>query len=465
MGALRAGQASVSVVGVNWRSPMSQLIFLLVIATAFGGGGVAFGFCNLIVQLAALFVLACNPVAVLDFFKRSPRVLAALVIVSLSIPLVQLLPLPAAIWSGLPGRDLVQQSLELIGRGDSWRPFTVDVNRTFVAFLSMLPVLAVLVLVVRLSEREVAQLLWLVVFLGLTCAAIGGLQLLTANTVGVFYAEMVQRNDLYGLFASHNATGLFLDLALVALLSLPRESGNRDRNLRNLAIRVIVGSILVVAVVLTRSRSSMALMLIVLLFGFVRQALRYRRRRAWGRLALVIASVIAFAVGGLGIAAKSYRVQQSFQRFDNLEDARPHIWEDARSSATRFWPVGAGMGVFDEVFQVDESLEYLDAKRAGRAHNEYLEVAIEAGALGLSVIAAWIGWAALASWRSAFGRMCWQGLGAGVALALVLLQSALDYPLRNQATLALAAAFVGILAVASARGHVVSSKNKESLEP
>jgi O-antigen ligase len=438
---------------------MSQLIFLLVIASAFGGGGVAFGLCNLVVQLAGLFVLACNPDAILDFFKRSPRVLVALVIVSLLLPLLQLVPLPADIWSRLPGRDLVQQSLEIIGRGDSWRPFTVEVNRTFVAFLSMLPVLAVLVLVVRLSEREVALLLRFVVLLGLACAAIGGLQLLTANAVGVFFAETVSPDDLYGIFASHNATGLFLDMALVALLSLPRESGGRDGNVRSLVTRIVVGSILIVAIVLTRSRSSMALMLIVLLFGFVRQVLRYRRRQGWGRLAVTIAGVLALAVGGVAIATKSYRVQQSFKRFDNLEDVRPQIWEDARSSAKRFWPVGAGMGSFDEVFQVDESLEYLDAKRAGRAHNDYLEVAIEAGGLGLAVIAGWIGWIAFASWRSLSGRLRWQGGGAGVALLLVVLQSAMDYPLRNQTTLVLVAVFAGILVVASARQSAEAAEN------
>lgn len=460
MRALRAGTASAPAAGINWRSPMGQLIFLLVIAAAFGGGGVAFGLCNLAVQLAGLLVLAYNPDAVLEFFRRGPRVLVALVIVSLSIPVLQLVPLPVAVWSVLPGRDLVQQSLEVLDLDDSWRPFTVDINRTFVAFLSMLPMLAVLVLVVRLSGREIALLLRLVVLLGLVCAVVGGLQLLTANAVGVFYAEMVQPDDLYGIFASHNATGLFLDLALVALFSLPRENSGRDGRVRGFLVRFVVGAILVIAVVLTRSRSSIALMSIVLMFGFVRQAWRYRRRQSWGRLVLAIASVLALAAVGGGIAAKSYRVQQSLKRFDNLEDVRPQIWEDARSSAKRFWPVGAGMGTFDEVFQVDESLEHLEAKRAGRAHNDYLEVAIEAGGFGLSVIVMWICWLAFASWRSMSGQMRWQGVGAGIALLLIALQSALDYPLRNQTTLALAAVFVGILAVTSRREILVRGESQ-----
>ena len=437
--------------GFSWRSPLTQLLLLLAVAILLGGGGVGFGLCNLLVQLAGLLVLALNADAVGNFFGRAPRALVLLAIISLAIPLLQLIPLPPVLWRALPGRDLVEQSLEIIGRANAWRAFSVDANRTFIALLSMLPVLAVLVLVVRLSADEITRLLQAVVAFGLFCALIGGMQLITGNTMGVFYAEMVQRDDLYGLFASHNASGLFFDIALAALFALPMGRRNSGGDARGFALRLVVGAILVLAVVLTRSRSSMALMLVVLLFGLVRQLFRGGRRYSVSRNLLFVLGATVVVAGGGYFASNSYRVQASLKRFDNLEDSRPHIWEDARSSARRFFPVGAGMGVFDEVFQVDESLEYLDVKRAGRAHNDYLEVAIEAGLAGLLLIACWIGWFLVASWRSFFGSMRWQGVGAGVALATIALQSFIDYPLRNQTTLVFAAVMVGILAVASSR--------------
>lgn len=446
MKALRVDEWAAPMARTEWRAPWVQVSALLVLAVAFGGGGVGFGLANLVVQLAALFVLALNLAAVRDFVCAGPRWLVVLVVVSLCIPLLQLVPLPPALWSVLPGRDLVSQSLQLLGGQDTWRPFTVDANRTFVTFLSMLPVLAVLALVVRLSPQELVRLLWAVVLMGLACALIGAMQLATGNAVGVFYTGGVERNDLYGTFASHNATGLFLDIALVALFALPRDEKARKGRERGFVLRLVIGAVLAVAVVLTRSRSSMALMLLVFAFGAARHWFGSRRRWRRSTYVAIAATAALLAAGGAAFAAKSYRVQSSLQRFDNLEDARPHIWEDALSTAHRYWPLGAGMGTFDEVFQVDESLEYLDAKRAGRAHNDYLEIAIETGGLGLLLIAGWLVWVGIAVRRAGEGPMRWQGFGAGVALGLVALQSAMDYPLRNQTTLVVAAIMIGILA-------------------
>ena len=74
----------------------------------------------------------------------------------------------------------------------------------------------------------------------------------------------------------------------------------------------------------------------------------------------------------------------------STEDARLYLWDDAVYAAERYFPVGSGMGTFDDVFQIDESLENMSVKRAGRAHNDYLEVAIEAGLPGIILIGAWL---------------------------------------------------------------------------
>ena len=126
-------------------------------------------------------------------------------------------------------------------------------------------------------------------------------------------------------------------------------------------------------------------------------------------------------------------------RFEQGDGQRSLIWEDARFSAQRYWPIGAGMGTFDEVFQVDESLEYISQRRAGRAHNDYLELAIEAGAVGLALAVCWALWIALAAWRAIATPQRWPALaGSGIILAIAL-QSLLDFPLRNQTMLCLAA--------------------------
>ena len=139
------------------------------------------------------------------------------------------------------------------------------------------------------------------------------------------------------------------------------------------------------------------------------------------------------------------RGAQSVERFESFEDLRPAVWSDGLVSADRFWPAGSGMGTFDDVFQLDESLEHVTPRRAGRAHNDYLEIAIEAGVLGLVMVIAWIVYLGTLTFRNLRSRSGLVPLGASAGLTCIALQSVVDYPLRNQAMLCVAAFLVVIL--------------------
>ena len=144
----------------------------------------------------------------------------------------------------------------------------------------------------------------------------------------------------------------------------------------------------------------------------------------------------------------------AFDRFgQTTEDARAYIWEDAAYSAQRYFPVGSGMGTFDEVFQLDESLENMTLRRAGRAHNDYLEVAIEAGLPGILLVICWLALVAWLSWQARQSRDRWIAWSGSAILLAVALQSITDYPLRNHSMLAVAAFAFVVLARFSAVGR------------
>ena len=158
------------------------------------------------------------------------------------------------------------------------------------------------------------------------------------------------------------------------------------------------------------------------------------------RAALVIIGAIALLGVGAGalVVAAPGRIGETLERFEAKDDPRRFIWEDAGFSIDRYWPVGAGMGTFDEVFQIDESLENLTVKRAGRAHNDYLELAIEAGPAGLLVAAGWLVLAGWLSWQARRSSLRWAAWAGSAFLLAIALQSITDYPLRNQTMLAFA---------------------------
>ncbi|MEP0391131.1 MAG: O-antigen ligase family protein [Erythrobacter sp.] len=352
-------------------------------------------------------------------------------------------------WTALPGRELVAQSLELAG-GIDWTTASVDPVRTLLAITALITPLAVLFIGWKASRTHLITLGWLVVLLGLANLAVGIIQVLSNGATGLFYPENPMPGILFGTFANRNTTGLFLVgcLAFAAMLPSPPQAGQAA-----LPARVIICILLLVAVLLTRSRTALvlaALPLAGLFFQVIGQRLStgHRRHRANGNrkwAAIATGALTLGAVASVGLMAPG-RIGEVVDRFQNdRTDARAYIWEDASYAASRYWPVGSGTGTFDDVFQTDESLENITQRRAGRAHNDYLEVAIEAGAPGLLLIAAWLVLLAWLSWKARIREGRWIAWSGSITLLAIALQSITDYPLRNQSMLAVAAFALVIL--------------------
>lgn len=416
---------------------------LLVVAVCFGGGGSGAGAANLIVQLAALAALAFHRRAVSQLFMQAPRGFVVVLAVTVLLPMMQCIPLPPAVWQQLPGRDLAVQSLTLVGQQDSWMPFSLNVRRTFIAFLALMPPLAMLTLTWSASDTDRRALLTILVGCGAVGIILGTQQLASGNREFMLYAEAIGSPDLHGTFANRNSAGLFADVSLCALIGLlwqPRH------NLLHLGVGVAVGILLGLGLFLTRSRSAMTLVIIpvAMLIAYLWSS----RGELLGRRSRLIALIttIAVIVVSAGLVTNNARIQHSLSRFETLQDVRPLIWQDTELSIARFWPVGSGIGTFDEVFQLDETLENLSPGRAARAHNEFLETMLESGVLGLVLVCCWTLVIVLKAWRCVrYATDRGSRIAALAVFILLAFQSILDYPLRSQTLLCVAGLMVGIL--------------------
>lgn len=451
VGAFECLTRGIDTVGTNRRLHLWALGALLLAALIFGGGGSRYGLANLCVQLTALGALAFHRHAFLEFWRSAGWPLRALVALSLALPMVFLIPLPEPVWSALPGRELIAQSLNLLRPGQ-WAPLSVEPVRTLLALTALITPLAVLTIGMGARRDALITLGWIVVGLGLANMALGAVQVASNGTSGLLYPEIPMPGILFGTFANRNTTGVFLVccLALAMLLPMPRQVGGAA-----LPVRLGISILLVLAILLTRSRTAVVLSGLPIIAFAWRELSHWLARKSQGPNAsssstriLGVVGAGALALGALASVAVMApgRLADVAERFqDDRTDARVYIWEDAAYSAGRFWPVGSGMGTFDDVFQVDESLENITLRRAGRAHNDYLEVAIEAGLAGLALIAAWLAFLAWASWRARLSQDRWIAWSGAIALGAIALQSVTDYPLRNQSMLAVAAFALVIL--------------------
>lgn len=436
-----------------WRSHKSeaQLHVLIIVALFFGGGGAAYGLFNLAVQLVSLSILATNFKEVCRWLSRQSALFTGLLCATLLLPLIQLVPLPPNVWQLLPGRDLLAESLLLIGKPNAWYPISLAPSRTFIAFLSLIPVLTTIFLASELDDRAILRVFGVIVFVAVLLLMLGGAQLFTANERFLLFRGRINSTALYSNFANHNTAGLFYCLALLFATRIGLRSN--DVKVQSFATRYIIFSIYVAfsfGVILTQSRSSIGLLFIIVTMRMIFFWPRWRQSLL--RTSLFALIILVAAGAGLGILQGHSRLGDSLARFSNLSDARPAIWVDTLSSISRFWPAGSGISSFSEVFEVDETLEHVWEFHAGRAHNDYLEVVQEAGVAGAVLLLCW------AAWLTKRARLTLRKRPVDVTAAIaifsifiVALQSIVDYPLRNQAILCLVGLAVGLLSACEKR--------------
>src|SRR5262249_50217627 len=125
------------------------------------------------------------------------------------------------------------------------------------------------------------------------------------------------------------------------------------------------------------------------------------------------------------------------------------------AAAKAYMPLGSGMGTFPSVYVLFEKpQDALIDVYANRAHNDVLELALEAGVVGLGLTVLFVAWLAARSVKVWVGRNLALGgidlslaRAATVVVGLILAHSLVDYPLRTGAIMGVLAFACGLLVV------------------
>ena len=427
----------------NW-----PCVTLLSAALLLGGGGSPAPLPELILQLlaASAFATWLFIWPAWHLVPRSAWLIGALVAI---IPLIQLVPLPPSAWQALPGRELQRDALALIGQENTWRSWSLAPDRTLASLLSLGPPLTVLIMASALDRKARISLLIATCGFALLTLLVGALQL-SAGSEGPlrFYGPTDQ--VLTGFQANRNSTADTLLIGLLAVPALVVELARRDRFPLNRAS--VLGASLAgmalcaLGVVLTASRTG--LLLLPLAFGggmlILRSWLRLGARQMLAGLAGV---AIIFALGAW-LLWYNAAVGRLVGRFVFDAELRPELWRDSAYVIQQLFPFGAGMGNFIPSIIAAERLEVVRETMPVRAHNDYLELALEAGAFGMAALSA-ITAIVLSSARKQFREAATGGgamtIFAFFALIVLALHSLVDYPFRSMTLACLGAACAGML--------------------
>ncbi len=438
----------------------------LAAAILLGGGGNSSPGAETMVQLL------CAGAALAWLWAPSPNdgiprptdrfawVLCALV---LALPLLQLIPLPPAIWTAAPGQESRVAALSLVGAADSWQPLSQSPPRTLASLLAMVPALFGFLATASLPARQRLLIVAAIAAMVLASALFGAAQVSLGSAAPYFYTDS-HRPYLVGFQANRNAQAdVLLIGALAAAFCLmpsladrtPVDRGKRRRGLiaspRSAAILLsALLFLLVLAVILTGSRAGIALLAPTLLaiWFMLRPAMANFGLFRWAPAA--IAALLLLAVGMLALQGSNTALGRVAQRFAFEGDFRTELWEDTRFAIEQTWPLGVGLGGFQPAMMAAERLEVVDQTRPVRAHNDYLELALEGGLPAivlLCLIAALLGWRALRLWQRNPRERPTIVLSFTI-LFIVGAHSLVDYPLRSMALACLTGAGAGLLMAA-----------------
>ncbi len=289
--------------------------------------------------------------------------LLAVILVGLLLILLQLAPLPPAIWEKLGGRAPIAEGFRLLGLSEPWQPLSLAPYDTLATMFVLIPPLALVAAAWRLGTRKS----WLA--LALLAGMLAG-TLLGALQVGSGDPE----NSPWYPYAFSNfglATGFFANanhMAILLVVSLPFltallasvRGGKRNVQRESAAIAMVAGAALVIAVgiALNGSLAGYALAVPVAIASALLLVPRNSSARLWIALAsgvLLIGAVAALALSPVG------RLRAAVERSDLGPDA-PADDEDERGRGGRFHAVRIGRR------DVRASLSIVRGSRPVRCH-------------------------------------------------------------------------------------------------
>lgn len=433
----------------QWDAVAIAAAILLALSFVFGGASQGHALRLALVELAALplLVLAASRLIQTGSWRQH-RFALGLLAMLVAIPLLQLLPLPPAVWTSLPGRDQSVLALQLAGMEPGWAPLSLAPDRTWGSALALTPPAAFFLAILSLSQPQRTQLIQFCFAAAIVGILLGAAQLASGGD-RLYVWSWTRAGSVNGFFANRNhlASSLLVTLPFAVIFGAATLR-RRDRRTSALWFGALFAGLVVVALAAIRSRAGITLFAPAMMFSLLATWIAAGRGRP-GPALLVLVGAVGAALTAVAVLA----LPPILARFDTegAPEVRFERWPLVAETAQTYLPLGTGLGSFDAVYRSVEPLEELDSTYFNQAHNEYLETWLETGWLGIGLILVFLVWFARRSWTAWKAPPSREGdlqRAASIGIGVLLLHSVGDYPLRTVTLAVLFALCCGLLELA-----------------
>lgn len=444
--------------------PVAFLVFIGFLALVFlMGGGSRDDIASLPILRPACALIAAYAVTI-AMPGQIARVRFPLILIGLLAlwMVIQLLPLPVALWSALPGRAAIAATDQLLGLGDVWRPISLSPSKTVNALGSLIVPVAALLLYAVQDDQARRRIPVIFIAIAAVSAAVGIAQIGTGGAGALYLYAKTNLGTPVGLFSNRNHHAAFEATMLVLIGWYFADRRLRAERTKGAVGPLLVGAALLLSVFVTLFSGSRAGLLIGLLAAGVSIALWFatprgdRRESHHGELTgwRVWLPSAAAVVIALAVVAYLGTRSTSFDRLVQLsagDELRVQIFPQISAMANDHWLFGTGFGAFEHAYRQYEASDWLRTTYVNNAHDDWAQWVIEGGLpaiLSFLAFAVWMVRRLIAVWRERQARPGTVLLvaTATLVLGLMLIASVFDYPLRVPSLMVYAVLLVALVA-------------------
>ena len=424
--------------------PGLSLILLTVLMLALwiaGGASRADVFAQPLIRSVATIVLF---IAILFGKRLSLRdwgVPGALLAAALVLALLQLVPLPPAWWQALPGRAVFMEAAAASGQAQPWRSWSIVPEATVNAAGSLIVPITMLVVLHGLNDEEKRWLPAMVLVFVASAMLLGLVQFSGMAIENPFFNDTP--GEVSAVFANRNHFALLL--AIGCLIAPVWAFGGGQRAPWRVLAALGCVLLFILMILATGSRAGILVGVIALCLGTLliwRETVRLFRGAPRWLLPTVVAAIVGIVavLGWISFAAdRAVSIQRALV-VGTETDIRSRTAGTVISMVKAYFPTGTGLGSFDPVFRLHEPDNLLKPTYFNHAHDDFIEIVLDAGLPGMLLLLAALAWwvyASVRAWRGKDHRQQLLPRLGSATLGLVILASLFDYPARTPIIMAL----------------------------
>ena len=370
----------------------------------------------------------------------------------LALMVLQLIPLPPSVWTGLPGRQIFADIANIAGIEQPWRPLTLSPSKTLNSLFSLAVPIAAIMLYLNLDREYRKRAISVIILLAAISVLLSAMQLAGSPRGPLYLYNITNDGAAVGLFANRNHQSVFLAVTIVMLAWYAALCTPASR-FATLKIYGSISGIFVVVplIFVAGSRAGLILMAPALIAAFLliyfgrystetlpiakRSKSKQKKRLGLRRLSVIGGIIALVALVSLSIySSRSIAFGRLFG--DNeLGELRVELFSILIRIWGDYFPWGAGFGSFEHVYRIYEPQEMLSPYYLNQAHNDWLQFPIEGGVAAILIAAVALVWLLFRlrllqkKWNSSRHNK-YTAIMAVLVMLFFLAGSVVDYPLR-----------------------------------